>query len=283
VSGLAQPSKKAAAKARAEAAKAESERERQQMLALEAKALDLLKAMAPPAAVRPDGSVVVEKVDYAERTITVTGVEDPLPMDNELAGALSELERLREKRGARSMGEILEAMWDMSVLDIEKTLRHVCKKLLQDNGVDKKARHRRALALKVLGEAFEAAVPEAIRQAGMREAMDEMMQNGFAPAGGGEGDEDSDTDSDLTAEAAAAHEEWERARGSGLSDDAGPHPAGAGSSAGPARATPRTFSPEEARELSSKELKAELRSRGLAHEHCVEKSELIDVLLASQQ
>ena len=46
-----------------------------------------------------------------------------------------------------SMGAFLEGAWYVSVVDVETTLRHVCKKVLTDKSLGKDARKKRAQAL----------------------------------------------------------------------------------------------------------------------------------------
>ena len=48
--------------------------------------------------------------------------------------------------------------WHLAVVDVEGTLRKVCKKVLSDTSVSADGRFQRALALKALGETFLAAV-----------------------------------------------------------------------------------------------------------------------------
>ncbi|DBA91090.1 TPA: hypothetical protein ACH3X1_016055 [Trebouxia sp. C0004] len=52
---------------------------------------------------------------------------------------------------------MLDAMWAANVLDIESTLRHVCKKVLYEAMADKQTRKSRAQALQVLGRLFQQA------------------------------------------------------------------------------------------------------------------------------
>ncbi len=61
---------------------------------------------------------------------------------------------------SRDFATFLEGAWYISVVDVESTLRHVCKKVLTDTSLARDARKRRALALKRLGEIFLEAVSE---------------------------------------------------------------------------------------------------------------------------
>ena len=46
---------------------------------------------------------------------------------------------------------MIETMWNITVMDIEDTLRKSCKKILKDNAVSKDIRKKRAKCLKILG------------------------------------------------------------------------------------------------------------------------------------
>ena len=52
---------------------------------------------------------------------------------------------------------VLEMVWSISLLDIEKTLRHVCEKVLMDHSVTHEERRGRAIALKLIGHIFSIA------------------------------------------------------------------------------------------------------------------------------
>ncbi|KAG8459179.1 hypothetical protein KFE25_005690 [Diacronema lutheri] len=258
----------------ASSAAAAAAAERETVDALERQLFQTLAARAPECV--SDGRLIVESVDYAARTIKLRGRAAPLPLDAQLASEFSQLERAKEARGARSMGDMLEALWDVSVLDVEKTLRHICTKILTDNGTPKPERKRRAEALQVLADAFEKAVPAEVKAAGMRAAMNEMMRGGVPGGAGGAGGGGAD-DSDDEAE-------WAAGVGAGA---AGPSSTPAGDGAGPSsagvqRPTVRAWNAEDACALSAKELKAELRARGVPHEHLLEKTELVDALVAAR-
>jgi hypothetical protein len=108
----------------------------------------------------------------------------------------------------KDMPVFLEGAWLISVIDVEGTLRHVCKKVLTDTSIPREQRKRRAVALKRLGEIFlEASSGEAGNGADgkpktLRERLQEMMPPEFAAAAGaggdgGEGDDDDDDDDDI--------------------------------------------------------------------------------------
>ena len=48
----------------------------------------------------------------------------------------------------KDMATFLEGAWYVSVVDVESTLRHVCKKVLTDSSLGKEARKKRAKGLK---------------------------------------------------------------------------------------------------------------------------------------
>ena len=52
---------------------------------------------------------------------------------------------------------VIEALWNASILDIQRTVRHAVSKLLHDAAITKEARYARALGLKRMGAAFQAA------------------------------------------------------------------------------------------------------------------------------
>merc|ERR1712194_1006766 len=55
---------------------------------------------------------------------------------------------------AQHVGTLVELLWNVTVLDVEYTLRHVCIKILKDVSVSDVARNRRTKALLELGEVF---------------------------------------------------------------------------------------------------------------------------------
>jgi len=59
-----------------------------------------------------------------------------------------------QERMDASLPAVLRAAWAISKLDIEKTLRHVCDKVLEDHSISIQARHARARALRLTGELF---------------------------------------------------------------------------------------------------------------------------------
>ncbi|GLC44692.1 hypothetical protein PLESTB_000973900 [Pleodorina starrii] len=81
----------------------------------------------------------------------------------------------RQKLEEAALPLMLEAMWAANVLDIQTTLKKVCKFVLTEEGLPKQELQARANALKVLGGIFmEAKAPESA-QADARKQMEEAM------------------------------------------------------------------------------------------------------------
>mmetsp|Transcript_185 Transcript_185/g.214 ORF Transcript_185/g.214 Transcript_185/m.214 type:complete len:426 (+) Transcript_185:658-1935(+) len=67
-------------------------------------------------------------------------------------------ESMSKLNHARMMAAVVEAAWRISVVDIDSTLKVVTHKLLHDHSVDEIIRRKRAQALIVLADTFDAAV-----------------------------------------------------------------------------------------------------------------------------
>ena len=160
----------------------------------------------------------------------------------------------------KDMATFMEGAWHISVIDVESTLRTVCKKVLSDTSVPKEARLKRAAAMRRCGEIFLAAEsPESVGADGKKKTLREQMEAFLGPMMGGmdagemgawaEGDEGDDDDDD---------------------DDLPP----------PAKA--KVYSREALLLFSVKELRALMRERGLVAEGCLEKADFVDAVLAQQ-
>ena len=109
------------------------------------------------------------------------------------AKAAAAAEAARAKRQQEAMPHVVEALWNASALDIERTIRSVCFKVLHDFSVDAKKRAARAEALARLGKTFQAADSEEGSRtdpmAGLEEAMRKAFErNGGEDGGAGNGD-----------------------------------------------------------------------------------------------
>ena len=80
-----------------------------------------------------------------------------------------------------AMESVFEAVWRVSVLDMESTLRDATSKLFRDTSVEKAVREKRARAVKNLGKAFLQAVDEA----GHTETWKDAIAAQVAQQGGG--------------------------------------------------------------------------------------------------
>lgn len=75
-----------------------------------------------------------------------------------------------QKEMDNSLPAVLASAWAISKLDIQKTLRHVCDKVLEDTGVTLPERARRAAALRCCGAVFLAARGRGARSRGKVDA-----------------------------------------------------------------------------------------------------------------
>ncbi|PNH06569.1 Chaperone protein dnaJ 10 [Tetrabaena socialis] len=94
------------------------------------------------------------------------------------AGAGPSIEQLMERQRLEeaALPLMLEAMWAANVLDIQNTLRKVCRFVLTEEGAPKAELQARANALKVLGGIFmESRAPEAAAPNDARKQMEEAM------------------------------------------------------------------------------------------------------------
>jgi len=67
-------------------------------------------------------------------------------------------------------GSFMDTVWYISIIDIESTLKNVCRRLLRDKAVDKEARIRRATALEKLGNMYtEVELPKGQKDQGLME------------------------------------------------------------------------------------------------------------------
>ncbi|KAJ3119264.1 hypothetical protein HK100_000394 [Physocladia obscura] len=59
------------------------------------------------------------------------------------------------KQIEENLGTIVETMWNITVLDVESTLRKVCFKVLKDSSVSREERNARAEGLLIMGQIFQ--------------------------------------------------------------------------------------------------------------------------------
>lgn len=92
----------------------------------------------------------VKKVRDAAGNIPDSDEEDQEKKEEATRQMVTSLEPIFEE----GLPVVLQLIWDISALDIENTLRHVCAKLLKDISVPWQIRHRRAMALLRVGRVF---------------------------------------------------------------------------------------------------------------------------------
>lgn len=88
--------------------------------------------------------VVVQEAEAAAEAIAIAEVEAELGVNGKSSGASQ----------ANFMVQMLEALWHISVLDIESTLRNATHKLLHDKSVSPDVITKRAQALFIAGKVF---------------------------------------------------------------------------------------------------------------------------------
>jgi len=174
-------------------------------------------------------------------------------------------EEEQQKAISKHLPDFLETAWYCSVVDVEATLFHVCKKVLTDTALARDGRKRRAQALKRLGEIYLEAVSEESKKDGktktLRERLAEAMPaEAFAGApAGAPAAEDDDDDAFPDLDAAEGDE-----GGSSSAADAAP-----------------VASREVLQAMSVRELRAVMVAQGLSPEGLLEKSEFVDAIMAT--
>ena len=97
------------------------------------------------------------------------------------------------KRQQEAMPHVVEALWNASALDIERTIRSTCFKVLHDFSVDQKKRAARTDALARLGKIFQTAeLREGDTKKDPMAGLEEAMRKAFERNGEGEGSVDGD-------------------------------------------------------------------------------------------
>ena len=101
---------------------------------------------------------------------------------------------------AKDMATFLEGAWNVSVVDVESTLRHICKKVLTDTSVSKAELNRRAEAMLRAGTVFlRTESPDSLKDDGQRKTLRESLEAFVGPlsgaAAGGESDDEELTPS----------------------------------------------------------------------------------------
>ena len=179
---------------------------------------------------------------------------------------LSQLTPSQLKATQENLPIFLEAIWHVSVVDIERTLSVAINKVTRDHSVTEEVRLKRGEAIGIMGAIF---MEEAVSAGGSKDPstkVTEMVQM-IAPSMN------------------------PKQPGTEKPSDA----SGAAGSSGPASASPersssggedtrkREYTLEELRAMKVKELKTLLHSYGVSEVEAVEKEEIVEVIFALQQ
>jgi len=180
---------------------------------------------------------------------------------------LSGLSATQLKATQESLPVFLEAMWHVSVLDIERTVTSVTHKLCRDHSVPPTERLLRAQALAVMGDIFLAA---AVAHGGSKDPKEKVaeMVAIMVPSAG--------------ASRAGAAGGADGAAGAGGTSSGAGGARGAAPPPPPAPASP-PLSAAEMRALKPSELKRRLLALGVTDINVVEKEELVQLLLQEQK
>jgi len=175
---------------------------------------------------------------------------------------LSQLTPAQLKATQENLPIFLEAIWHVSVVDIERTLSAAISKVTRDHSVDEPMRLKRGEAIAIMGQIF---MEEAITAGGSKDPrskvteMVQMIAPHMAPKPNGE-----------------AGSSGSGGGGSGSGDN--------GRSNGEAAdARVREYTIDELRAMKVRELKALLHAYGVSEVDAVEKEELVEVIFALQQ
>jgi len=192
------------------------------------------------------------------------------------------------KATQESLPVFLEAMWHVSVLDIERTLTMATQKVCRDHSVTDLVRKRRMEGIGILAEVFMA---EAVSAGGSKDPktkvaeMVAMVMPPSQPVAPGAPAADA-----AAAEPSAAPPPYESHRSTGGSAGGSASPrAGAGCAsarAAAAKAEPepaRTYTQDELRAMPVRELKRLMEANDVSAEDAVEKEEFVQILYALQQ
>lgn len=182
--------------------------------------------------------------------------------DGQTSDPLSSLTQQQLKATQENLPIFLEAIWHVSVIDIERTITAAVHKVCYDHSVAESMRLRRAEVIREIAEIF---MKEAVSKGGSKDPtkkvteMMELMVPHMRGAGGRPGPA-----GEAPPEGAASGE------------------SGGGPEGGEPRAPRKEHSLEELRTMPVRELKALLRDLGVSEIEAVEKEELVQVIFALQ-
>ena len=156
------------------------------------------------------------------------------------------------KAAAEQMPAMLNAMWRVTVIDVERTLKSVCTMVLEDESVPLEARRVRADGMRRLGRLYSAAADHAQGGAKQRAQRHAHAMRDMATGGGPFGAPDASENGGY---------------GSGAGSEPEPEPRYA------AEGKPLTAA--ELAAMSEQEIRDLLRSHGIAHDELADKRALI--------
>ena len=198
-----------------------------------------------------------------------------------MIGTVRKVSKLEDKQGgmeqlsSSSVEILVEGAWHWCVLDVESTLRSVCKKVLTDTSVSRQVRRRRAEALRVVGRIFVSTNSPANQVDGkkvnFREQLREFVVNMMPPPrsdatemGRGDGAEEEEEEAvnmEEGGKAASVEEAEEQIDERRIAE---PHEA------------------DDLRSMPVRQLKALAASRELETMHCIEKEDYVQLLMNEQ-
>uniref|UniRef100_A0A7S2SMW4 J domain-containing protein n=1 Tax=Mucochytrium quahogii TaxID=96639 RepID=A0A7S2SMW4_9STRA len=162
-----------------------------------------------------------------------------------------------EEEEAAMMGFLgmIETLWNLSVIDVESTLRKVCRKLFRDASVSTEMRVERAKALFLMGEIFQSKGLSAEEGIGaFTDQLKEQMQ---------------------AAKVAAQYQEEQQQK-----EQQKQHAASTGSTPTPPPQAPQNrYARKELEEMKPSELRTILVQRGVDTRDCLEKNDFIEKIL----
>jgi len=165
----------------------------------------------------------------------------------------SDAAKAAEAKAAENMPAMLNAMWRVTVIDVERTLKVVCTMVLSDESVNNEQAKVRAEGMRRLGRLYSAAADTAQGGAKKRAEKHKSAMS-FMATGGGFGGEKCPGEYE--------HHEY------GDATDQSDFDESRGASNVPVTAS-------QLSRMSAKDIKRLLAERGIAYDDCVEKRDLI--------
>jgi len=185
--------------------------------------------------------------------------EGNVPKDDE--GDADEENEEFDEEGLESFTGMLETLWNISVIDVESTLRKVCRKLFKDASVTSQEHFERARGLELVGRVFQAKGISAEEGLGAFSAqIKEQMDAAKAAAKFAKEQQVKQAHQEEAKDSAAPPPQQQRAR--------------------PAQRSGPTFTREQLESMKPSQLKAILESQSVRYEDCIEKKDFIDKILS---